>query len=96
MSESELAELRRTVMDLRETTTELKTLSKTEGLRCPYRETISQAADNTDRLDAIEDRVTNLRIDVARLAAIAGLGGGVGYGIISGIISAIGKALGWS
>jgi hypothetical protein len=94
MSTDELQELRRTVMELRDTTTELRTLSKSEGLRCPYRETISKAADNTDRLEAIEDRVTNLRIDVARIAAIAGVGGGLGFGLVGSIIDVIRNALG--
>lgn len=95
MSTDELAELRRTVMELRDTTTELRTLSVSEGLRCQYRETISRTAARVDRLDEIERQLTDVRIDVVRISAVAGLSGGGGMAIVGGILYAIAKAAGW-
>ena len=95
MSEGELAELRRTVGELRDTLIELRTLSNSEGLRCQYRETIARAANNAGRLDAMEDCVTNLRVDVVRISTVAGLSGGGGMAVMGGILYAIAKAAGW-
>ena len=102
MSESELAELRRELQTMDRLTTRLETLATTEGDRCPYRETIARAANNVKRLDdmdrrvdAMGEHVTGLRIEVVRVATIAGFSGGGGLGIVGGIIYAVGKAAGW-
>lgn len=58
---------------------------KTEGARCPYREDISRAKNGIEerrelsrRVDAIEDRLVDTRINVARLLATGGVGGVAG------------------
>lgn len=66
----------------------LTALIETEGTRCPYRETISKAANNVKRIDGIE---TRLRETELKLAGIAGISGGG----VAGLVIVIGKALGW-
>lgn len=75
------------VVELREAISRLTTLIETEGLRCPYRETISKASNNVRRIDTMEAR---LRETELRLAGIAGISGGG----VAGVIIVIGKALG--
>jgi hypothetical protein len=80
----------------------LLTLSETESERCPHREAIARAANNTARMGAFEDRVktcekeiNQLRMEQVRLSALAGLSGGGGMATVGAIVYAIGKAAGW-
>lgn len=63
----------------------IETLLETEGARCPYREQLVRASNNVEerhqlalRVTALEDHVTDVRINVARMLATGGAGGIVG------------------
>lgn len=64
--------------------TRLTTLVETEGLRCPYREKIQQAANNHERLGKAEggikenaDKISNNRVSLAKQMALGGAGGAI-------------------
>ena len=70
---------------------ELMALVQSESVRCPYREQIAFATNNSNRLKVIEQQVTDLRISWAKSGAA---GGGV-VGAITTAVFLAGKAAGW-
>jgi hypothetical protein len=73
------AELKEDIAALKEDIVGLKVYQETEAARCPYRESIARAANNTARLTRLEQ---------------GGLAGG-GVTVIAGIVFAVGRAAGW-
>jgi hypothetical protein len=58
---------------------------------CPHRELLARAANNIVRMDRMEGVVTALRLEMARIGAIAGGISGLSGAIISAVVM---KALG--
>ncbi len=78
---------------------ELRVYRETEAQRCPYREDIARGANNVravadtrTKIDTVENRLNDYRVEIARTGAMAG---GPAGGIIAGALLALGKALGW-
>lgn len=69
----------------------IEALIQSEAQRCPWREVISRIQPNTERINELEKRVTELRIEMARMAAISG---GVSGTVVS-VVFGVGKAAGW-
>lgn len=69
----------------------LRALIETEGMRCPYREAISKASNNADKLKSLESRVHAVEL---RIAAGVIAGGGTG-GVVSIIGMVLAKSMGW-
>ena len=75
---------------------EMAALIRTEPDRCKYRERIAKAANNTLRLERVEgaveklaDRVTDVRIGVAKVIAVGGGSGAVVAAIVSELVKKI-------
>ena len=69
----------------------IETMLETEAARCPYRETISRATNNVQRLDELENTVLDLRLAMAKAGL---LGGATGSAVAAGVYL-LAKALGW-
>ena len=81
----------RDIVDLVAEVASLRKLIETEGARCPYRETISKAANNVQKIKDLEARVRAVEL---RIAAGVIAGGGTG-GVVSALAMVLAKAMGW-
>ena len=68
----------------------LSALIKTEGLRCPYRETIARSSNNrrqieknTADIERLEERVHTIDISVAKLMLLMTGSGGLGGALVA-------------
>ena len=68
-----------------------ESLDERHAALCPYKTDINRASNNITRLSGLEDKVTDLRLNMARIAGIIGLAGTVTGGLIVPLIQ---KALG--
>lgn len=78
--------------------TRIEAMIATEAERCPYRETVARASNSiherqklAERVDKIEDRLTDARISIARMLATGGAGGVIGTVLVELVKSFLDK-----
>ena len=83
------------IMDIKTSIASLRTLIETEAQRCPYREEIARASNNTEVVGKLIETVANLRLDFARAGINAGMAGGGAMGAIIMVLFVIAKWQKW-
>jgi len=68
---------------------------KARAETCPYQVAIARAEENHTCVKDLQRAVAELRVDMARYAALGGGGAGGIVAIIAGVVMAIGRAKGW-
>jgi len=78
--------------------TRIEAMIATEAERCPYRETVARASNSiherqklAERVDKIEERLTDARISIARMLATGGAGGVIGTVLVELVKSFLDK-----
>jgi hypothetical protein len=82
--------------------TRLEQQVSNEGALCPFRESISRASNNVERLklseariDHVEDKFHALELQFAKAGIISGAAGGGIFSAVGVVVFAIGKAAAW-
>ena len=68
-----LAALNKTMGEVQVDVGQIKMMVETEGARCVYRERIDAAHQMVGRVGKLEDRLVQLEVKVAGIAAVAGI-----------------------
>ena len=68
-----LAALNKTMGEVQVDVGQIKMMVETEGARCVYRERIDAAHQLVGRVGKVEDRLVQLEVKVAGIAAVAGI-----------------------
>ena len=87
----DIADLRRDLQRVLESQARLEALIQSEAQRCPYRELMARIEPNTQRITNLEERLTDVRLDIVRMGVASG---GTSTGIVA-LLFGIGKAVGW-
>lgn len=87
----DIGDLRRDIQRVLERLAALEALIQSEAQRCPWREMISRIGPDEARITKLEERLTNVQMELAK----AGLISGGASGSVVAAVFALGKALGW-
>lgn len=93
--EGQIAGLVTDVRGIMQEISEIKTLVREHPVLCPYRESIASVALNARDIAALQAKVRDLELAVARSGAIGGLAGGGVVSLIVTVVFGIGKMAGW-